>query len=414
MVTVDPRTDLYTRSGELQDDLVTGKVFRTKDWSFNELFYAVYRKLKPDRGGVQSSSTATAAVNKDSIFSRIFRQLLCFPDEVILWRFASIRKINQIVREEKPDVIFSSSLPNTVHLIANKLSKAFDIPWVADFRDLWTQNPYMQRTGMLLSWEEHLEQRVLNRADAMITISDGLKEDLESRYQVPVFAIPNGFDPDEVESDGATRSEGIAEDRFTLTFTGTIYPGKRDPSPLFEAMLILKDEGRLGDDEMLIRFYGRKQEFIAELLAGRFSGLKNCVELSGAVPREEALQAQRDSTALLLLEWVDPRAQGVYTGKIFEYLAANRPILSIGPEGGVLERLIDNTRTGFQATDPQIIADKLSDWLRTFRENKKIEHDPDLEEIAQYSRKRQTETLAEILLQVTYPANNFSESGERD
>ena len=396
VVTVDPRTDLYTKTGKLHDDLVSGNVYRTGDWSYNELLYALYRRIRPQRDPGNAAAGATAAVNRENFLSKLYRQIFCFPDEAILWRFFSMSKIRRIVRDEKPDLIFSSSLPNTVHLMANALHRKFKIPWVADFRDLWTQNPYTERINLLRGLEERMERRALSKASAMITISDGLKQDLESRYTVPVHTIPNGFDPDEVETSSSNLPQKPDAQKLTLTFTGTIYPGKRDPSPLLEAMLQLKQEGRLAENEILIRFYGRKQEFIAELLASRFRELSAMVELCGAVSREEALQAQRDSTALLLLEWVDPRAQGVYTGKIFEYLAAHKPILSIGPEGGVLEKLIEETNSGFQATAPSLIAERLHEWLAMFRIDGSIQHCPNQVEISKYSRKSQTERLASI------------------
>jgi len=397
VVTVDPRTDLYTSSGELKDELTQGRVYRTRDWSFGEIFTALYRKL---RGSNKSSRAPTSSsASRESALAKFYRSVICYPDECILWRFLSLGEIGKILEREKPDLIFSSSLPNTAHLIASKLSQRFKVPWVADFRDLWTQNPYLDRANWLKSKEERLERRVLSQASAMVTISDGLKSELAERYDKPIFAIPNGFDPDDLafdahDADGNVDINGSC-DKLTLTFTGTIYPGKRDPSPLFDAMLLLKADGKI-NDEILVKFYGRKQDFIAQLLEDKYSDLKHSVELCGAIPRDEALRAQSNSAALLLLEWIDPRARGVYTGKIFEYLAANKPILSIGPDGGVLEQLIEKTNSGFQATDPQVIADKLGAWLEEYRASGRLEHNPDYDEIAKYSREKQTEMLAAV------------------
>jgi glycosyltransferase involved in cell wall biosynthesis len=314
-----------------------------------------------------------------------------------------MREVSRIIEKERPDLIFSSSLPNTVHWMASLLCRKHKIPWVADFRDLWTQNPYLERVQFLKGLEEKFEKRLLRTASAMITISEGLQQELQSRYSQEVFVIPNGFDRDDFqESEKRNSSDGAnsANSKFIITFTGTIYPGKRDPSALFEALLLLLKERELSKNDIEVRFYGRKQEFIRSLLEGRFQELNEIVKLLGEVPREQALEAQQQSTILLLLEWTDPRAQGVYTGKVFEYLAAEKPILSIGPPGGVLEELLARTKAGLQETEANKIVVMLQRWLGEFRKNGKLSYQGDRAEIENYSRRGQTKMLAEVFERV--------------
>jgi glycosyltransferase involved in cell wall biosynthesis len=406
IVTVEPRTNLYTHSGTLDDELKIGRVYRLKDWSLNELVYsfaqgirrlvpAKRRKHETARDGHISSELA-----RNPTLSFLYRQIICFPDECFLWRFLGSSKISQIVDQEKPDLILSSSLPNTVHWIASKMHKRFEIPWVADFRDLWTQNPYFERIGLLKGIERRLEKRVLNHADSMITISEDLRAQLGSHYDQEIHVIPNGFDPSDLEKYGehnATNKElESRKDKLVITFTGSIYPEKRDPSPLFEALILLQENGEdIRDIEL--HFYGKRQEFVRYLVQQRYGLLKDLIVLHGEVSREKALMAQVESDALLLIEWTDPKAKGVYTGKLFEYLATGKPILSIAPINGAIHNLIEDTGAGLNSIDPTEIMQTLKGWIEEFRSHRKIEPTLDNTKIEKFNRRNQTERLAQIL-----------------
>ncbi|MBI1730859.1 glycosyltransferase [Candidatus Acetothermia bacterium] len=403
VVTVNPLTDRYTRSGPLRDDLRIGVVYRVKDRSLNEIFYWLYSKIKLSGRALKKteskSSKGSARVLEENRLIKFYRQVICFPDESWLWLIFGTREVSRIIEKERPDLIFSSSLPNTAHWMASLMSRKYKIPWVADFRDLWTQNPYLERVQFLKGLEERLERRVMSRASAMTTVSEGLQQELRSRYSQQVFVIPNGFDRDDLQAGGVKNSAlraNTENPKFIITLTGTIYSEKSDPSALFEALLLLLRERELSKSEIEVRFYGRKQEFVRSLIDGKFQELKEIVKLFGEVPREQALEAQLQSTILLLLVWTDLRAQGVYTGKVFEYLAAEKPILSIGPPGGVLETLLARTKAGLQATESNKVATILKHWLGEFRTYGKVPFEGDHAEIEKYSRRGQTKMLAEV------------------
>jgi glycosyltransferase involved in cell wall biosynthesis len=197
--------------------------------------------------------------------------------------------------------------------------------------------------------EKVLERKLLKNADLITTVSDPFAEQFRERHQTPVLSIENGFDPSDLE---ALSEENIFPDdgKVRIVHTGSIYLGKRDPTPLFR---VLK---KLQDPRYEVLFVGERQANLAALIEEY--GVSKYVKEVGRVPREDALKMQRDADALLFLPWNDHSIDGVLTGKIFEYLFSGTPILAVG--GGQLEasqNLILEADAGWAClTDDEIIA----------------------------------------------------------
>jgi hypothetical protein len=156
----------------------------------------------------------------------------------------------------------------------------------------------------------------------------------------PVFTIPNGYDPKEVASAPLTKE-------FTITYTGRLCDGTRDPTPLFRAIAELIYERKLDRRLIKVRFYGiSDDEYYWLKKEVKCLGLEDIVSLNPPVPRNIALEKQRESQVLLLLSWNNPKEVGVYTGKVFEYLAAQRSILAIGGPKSVITDLLKETNAG--------------------------------------------------------------------
>lgn len=393
VVTVKPLSDLYTRYGTLPDEMKQGRVYRTRDRSLNELIYYLSKHLP-----FKSASEELTQKNRgrNFLFNRfaywIYRQFICFPDECWPW-LLEYRQIEHIAQKEQPDVLLSSSLPNTCHVLASLLNRKFNIPWVADFRDLWTQNHIFRRILPLRYLEILLERHTLKYAIALITVSEALKTQLEKLHKKPTYVIPNGFDPDDFSKNSSGPSR---EGPLVIVYTGSIYPEKRDPTPLFEAMHILLQRREINPSDIRIDFFGRRLETIQNLLE-RYPNIRPMVRLMGEVPYKDSLQIQRTADVLLLLEWTDPQARGVYTGKVFEYLGAGRPILSIGPKKGVIEALLKETQAGVHVQSATEILPLLKHWLK----EKRLLGSPRFigvqEAIQRYSRREQARQLAEVL-----------------
>ena len=203
-----------------------------------------------------------------------------------------------------------------------------------------------------------------------------------------MIAIPNGYDPDEVASAPLTK-------KFTITYTGQLYQGKRDPTPLFRAIAELISEGRLDRRAVKVRFYGAIEYWLEKEI--RRFGLEDVVSLNPRVPRKIALEKQRESQILLLLNWDDPGEIGVYTGKVFEYLAARRPILAVGGPRGVVTELLEETGAGVHALGYEQLKHILLEFWEQYTTHGYVPYRGSEERIAKYSHREMARRFAEML-----------------
>lgn len=285
---------------------------------------------------------------------RPYREAVNFPDGQVGWISFAVRAGARLLDEWRPDVIFASATPYSSLIAAHRLAKRFDTPWVAELRDLWLDNPYLRHYPLRRSLERPLERRVLSSAAGFVTVSEPLAQVLRAKYSAPVKVVPNGFDPDDYPEPPA---RAPAAGPLRITYTGTIYPGKRDPSPLLKALLLLGDEAR----HVKVLFYGRSHSSAARLASRLDVG--DSVEFRDPVSHREALALQCASDVTLLLTWNDPRDLGVYTSKLFEYLGARRPILVVGSDQGAAADLIRSRRAGYVLQEAEEIAAQLRRWI---------------------------------------------------
>ncbi len=259
----------------------------------------------------------------------------------------------RMVRERRPDLIFASGPPFTSLLAGYALHKRCRVPWVAELRDRWTDDPYYPPPWWRLAYEAHLERRILGTARGLVTVSQPWADAYADTYPAPTVAIYNGFDP----KDYGASAPATVSDRETLcvVYTGRIYPGRRDPTPLFVAMQSLRDRVHVRAE-----FYGSIARHVLPL-AARFD-VADRVAVHDAVSYRESIRLQRCADVLLLLQWNDPAERGNVPGKLFEYFGAGRPILGFGPEDGVPARMIGEHDAGLVTNDPAVVAHKLEEW----------------------------------------------------
>lgn len=227
------------------------------------------------------------------------------------------------VEDDDWDVMVSSSGPYTAHRVALAVQEVHDIPWVADFRDLWTDNHVHRGLWPFTMREKQLERAVLSRVDAVTTVSEGLAATLRAKTTAPVEVIYNGFDADEV-CDATPSDDGV----LRIVYTGTLYHETdtgQNPAPLFEALQ------RIDDDRVRLIVAGGNEATWRRLADEH--RVSDQLNLLGTIDREEALRMQQHANALLLLDWHDSDA-GVLTTKVFEYLRCAAPILLIGGDAG--------------------------------------------------------------------------------
>jgi len=260
------------------------------------------------------------------------------PDENVTWNATAIPKAISIARAEKVDVVMTTSPPVSVHLIGAAVQAATGARWVADLRDSLVAHPHRSVERLAVRAKEQASRGVAalvaRRADAIVAAADAIAD--EARAASPrgrVVTITNGSDFDDFAG-----LEYVRNERFTLTHAGSFF-GKRDPGPFLHAL------AGSGLEDVTVRFVGDFRPRDRELMESL--GLADRVELLDYVPRRRSLALQRSSEALLLLiPDAGGRGRGILSGKVFEYLAAQRPILALVPPDGAAAKLIGDARAG--------------------------------------------------------------------
>ena len=254
------------------------------------------------------------------------KSVLAYPDVTMSWVPFALDAIKKI--DVPIDAILSSAPPITSHVIAKEARRILKCPWIADFRDLWAAN-LDNPNGAVFSSRIEPGKRWLRSADALVTVSRPWVDRLQDLYpDKRIHVITNGFDPGDFAGNSKRSSY------FSISYTGQLYAGRRDPTLLFEVIHELIEESIVVREQIRIRFYGPIEPWLQPLIE-RYD-LKGVVELHGSIHRTEALRRQQESQILLLLGWANPREIGQHTGKLFEYFGSRRPILAVG---GVRESL---------------------------------------------------------------------------
>jgi glycosyltransferase involved in cell wall biosynthesis len=297
----------------------------------------VHRSKFIGPGPKQAETSSTALVLRRAML----------PDASVPWNLTAIPAAIRIARREEVDVVLTTSPPGSVHLVGAAVKRVLGTPWVADLRDSLVAHPHRRAESPLVRAKERVGERVAGlvaaRADAIVAVSEAIAD--EARGLSPagrVVTIPNGCDFDDFA--GLEYQPG---ERFRITHAGSFF-GKRDPRPFLTAL------AESGLRDVVARFVGDFRESDREFADGL--GLGDRVELVPYVSRRRALELQRDSEALLLLiPDAAGRGKGVLSGKVFEYLAAERPILASVPIDGAAAALIRETGTGI-VTAPDDVA----------------------------------------------------------
>ena len=266
---------------------------------------------------------------------------LFIPDARCWWVKPSVRFLKKYLKEHPVDAIISTGPPHSMHLIALKLHKALNIPWIADFRDPWTEIDFYQDLH-LSRWADRkhhrLERQVLTQADKVVTIGWDAAKGLEALGAHSVQTITNGFD-----NEIASSTPVAASEKFTLSHIGAL-GASRNAIHFWEAIgNLVKNDSQFRND-LSIKLIGQVDVSAIETI--RANGIMGNTELITYIPHEEINKMQMESQVLLLFINNTPNAKGILTGKLFEYLSSGRPILCIGPEDGDAAHLISEAKAG--------------------------------------------------------------------
>lgn len=363
--------------------------------------YRLYRKFT-GRRSAESADIATLTLDEKSKrkmserISEWLRSVFFIPDARIAWLFFATRLGKKILQTEKIDVIFSSAPPYTTHLIGLKLHRHSGLPWVVDFRDSWIGwvSAPQWRPKVCRKIEMRMEEAVLREGTKILTVSNGVKEDLlsrhpkqdDQRWQI----LSNGFDLADFENvQPKPKSEKI-----TITYSGSMY-GARNPEYLLQALESLqkKKSGLLA--KLQFRFVGRIWDAILNRIES--SAVSGLFEIIPYVPHAESLAYLMGSDILLLIIDDSPANKGILTGKLFEYIGAGKPILALAPEGEAAH-LIRSNNLGKVAPpkDVDAIQNSLQTLVQDYLDGKPIfKMDSDVRK--RFERREQAGELARLL-----------------
>jgi hypothetical protein len=328
--------------------------------------------------------------NSIELLLDLWEEIFLYPDDSIGWCKPAFKAANRLLHEEHFDAIISTLGPASAHIVARDLKKIYNIPWVADFRDLWTLNHNYKYSFIRRYFESGLEIDLLSSADALTTVSDPLVKNLHKLHgeNRKIFNIPNGFDP------AYLNIEVPLSNQFNIVYTGIIYK-KNEPEILLEALNNLILCKKIDRNDILVDLYIKDDGWINDEVEAY--SLQDIIKIHNFIPRDEALKRQRGAQLLLMLTWNDPDQPGIYTGKIFEYLSAKRPILSIGTYGGVVEDLITETDSGRHASNVEEIKRAIMDAYLMFKKTGKVEYSGNLKKIEKYTHREMAKKFSNIL-----------------
>jgi len=324
---------------------------------------------------------------------RRYSEIIHYPDEEKSWKPIALKAAGELLQKERVDAIISSSSPVTCHLIAKEIKTKYKIPWIADLRDLWSQNANYPYSRLRRLFDRRLERKTLELADALVCVSSPEAEQLEALHKGKrVCAITNGFEPAKMSDGNAALTP-----KFTITYTGQIYT-KQDPSKFLAALKDFVSESTIDGNDADVRFYGPENELLTREVEEY--GLSTFVKQCGIVPREKSFEKQRESQVLLLLKWEDRRERGIYTGKVFEYLAARRPILATGGTNDVITELLKDTDAGVDAQTIEVVKEVLRRFYKEYKLNGKVSYQGKTEKVNQYSYREIAHRFADIITTV--------------
>ena len=318
------------------------------------------------------------------LLARLNARRLSVPDAGVYWSLSSVRTALRIVEREGIDVLLTSSPPISVNLLGALVRGRARIPWIADLRD----SPLSPDRRRHIRGERAVARLVARRADAIVTATRGIADEMrELAPRGRVETIENAADFDDFAGLEYTRG-----DRFRITHTGS-FVGRRDARPFLQALARA--------DGVVARFVGdfpaADRAYLDEL------GLEGRVETVDYRPRAETLAEQRAADALLLLLPDTGRAgRGILTTKLFEYLAAGRPILAVVQPDSEAAALVEETGAGTVVAPGDVdgIATALRELERRWRGGELAPLELDDELRRRLDRRERAERLAALLRRV--------------
>ena len=388
VLTVDPAYASYPVKDESLKALMPENlnISYTKSFEALNILSTIAGKDKVPYGGFTNQK-------KSSFFQDVLKWIrgnFFIPDARIGWVKYATKKAAALIREHQIDCILISSPPHSSQLIGLKLKKEFPhLKWIADLRDPWTDIYYYKEllhTNWAKKKDHSLEKKVLERSDAIVVVSNYIKyafakKSLKVKVD-KIHVLPNGYD----EGDFKVAEKSNA-DKLYITYVGTMADSYK-PAVFFEALANVIQQNKI--DNLVFRFVGSVPASVQEKL----SELEITSEFIGHVAHNEAVRFMQTTYLLLLVIPDAPGAEGILTGKLFEYLGAGKRIIGIGPSNGDAATILKECNAGvmFDRSDKNGLLNFLSNELMNDNSSQINSN-----EVKKYRRRQLTNQLSTII-----------------
>lgn len=344
------------------------------------------KKTKNISSGIISKKNASL-LEKGMLY---IRGNFFIPDARIGWVKPSVKFLSEFISHNSVDILISTGPPHSLHLIGKRLKEAFNIPWIADFRDPWTTIHYHKSLRLTeRSKEKHkkLEKEVLDGADVIVVTSPTTKKEFQKITRTDIQVVTNGYDISSAHISVELDTE------FSIAHIGSLL-SERNPEILWKVLAALIQENEEIKNDLKLIFAGAVSDEVKKQLVEL--KLDSNVQFLGYIPHSKALSLQRSSQVLLLLEMDRPETKAIIPGKLFEYLAAKRPIVAIGPEGSDMEKIIEETESGtfFNSSQKDELKALITSLYKAYKQGELRIHSRNIEK---FSRRNLTQQMADLI-----------------
>lgn len=376
----------------LEKDIPEGiRVIKTRIWEPYSAYKKFVGRKKEDsiKGGFLSENKRPSLTEKISVW---IRGNLFIPDARKFWIKPSVRFLVDYLKKNPADAIVSTGPPHSLHMIALGIKKKLNVPWLADFRDPWTNIDFYDDLMLTkFAHRKHLrfEKEVLNTADKVVTVSWNWAKDFEKLCSRKIDVVTNGYDPEDFKN----LSENSGNGKFVLCHIGSLNKD-RNPEFLWKCLAQIVNTDPDFDRDLRIRFIGQVDYKVFDDLT-RFNLMKKTEKID-YLPHDETLRKSSESSALLLLLNNTPNVNGIIPGKVFEYLALKRPILCIGVDAGDSARIINESKAGsvINFGDEEKCISFIRELYQHYKNKTLVVSSSGIEK---YSRQEKTKEITEIL-----------------
>ncbi len=356
--------------------------------------YNLYKRFIGQKKGDKINAGFLSEKKKPGLAEKVsvwIRGNWFIPDARKFWIEPSVKYLTKFLKANKVDAMVSTGPPHSMHLIALHLKKTLNIPWLADFRDPWTNIDFYDKLKLSnASDKKHrtLELSVLKAADKVVTVSWNWAQDFKKILNRDIEVITNGFD----EAD-FSQQPVVLDKKFSIAHIGAMN-NDRNPHQFWKAVKELINENVGFKKDLTIRLIGKNDISVIQSIEA--NGLKEFTETTPYLPHGEVLKRICSSQVLLLPLNDTPNTLGIIPGKIFEYLAAKRPIFAIGNVQGDTARIIQETNSGVICDFGDKIQMK-KEILSLYEKYKNNDLRIDSISIENYSRRMKTGEMSNLL-----------------